>query len=146
MELYRLKPSLVFYDLNYEEEVDLSLEDFPQERGATLNPMDVILESVFNVTQEKVSQTEVTHSESSVVISQEVRARAVRILSDSIRKREIDLKELHSAWLKQLKIFLEDLYSRREDMKIDEVVYEISRAFRIRSISAMKAIKAVSIT
>jgi len=148
MELYDYPlPSLVLFDnlleVDYAKEKE-TLSNVLRISEGKLNPMSIIIESMINIAAERISSQRLTRSKDKVLINPDIRDRAIQDVLQLINKDPRKLKRFHEAWLKKLITFLRGLYQNKKDLKVDEVIFLVSKRFRISALSSIQAI--VSIT
>lgn len=145
MDLYKTSPSLVLFedmiDVDSEEEKQEFLKLIPP--NETLNPIDVVLESLVNIISEKISSETITESEDKILINPIIRKKAVAVILDFLGRDYKKVKMLHELWLKELLRFLRHLYKNTARMQIEEVLFQISKRFRISGISAIKTVSTI---
>ena len=147
IELYESSPSLVLFenllDFDHKKEKEFSaiLELGEQEK---LNPVDIVLESLVNIISEEISRREVTHSEDKVLINRDIRNMAVEKILKFFGNNKTKLRKMHQLWLGALKVFLNNLYEKRKNLKIDEVIFLVGSRFRISALSAIRAIASIA--
>lgn len=145
MDLYKTSPSLVLFedmiDVDSEEEKQEFLKLIPP--NETLNPIDVVLESLVNIISEKISSETITESEDKILINPIIRKKAVAEILDFLGRDYKKVKMLHELWLKELSRFLRHLYKNTARMQIEEVLFQISKRFRVSGISAIKAVSTI---
>lgn len=144
MKLYDRNPTLVLFenllDSTYTREKENLSGILRLGEKEKLNPIDVVLESLVNVISEDISRRELTHSEDKVLINSDVRNMAVDEILESINNDKRKLIKLHTMWMNALIEFLNELYQREGNLKLEEVIFLVSDQFRISALSGIKAI------
>lgn len=146
MEMYKLSPSLVLFDdlvgAEYVSQNEAVL-GIIREYGESLNPIDVVLESLVNKISEKISSEILTTSKDKVLITLDIRQKAIDKILQFIKKDpRRRLKWLHQNWLAALINFIKVISENGGNLKREEVIFQVGRRFRISSISAIRAISA----
>jgi len=145
MDLFKTSPSLVLFEdmigIDSEEEKQEFLKLIPP--NETLNPIDVVIESFINIISEKISSETTTKSEDKILINPIIRKKAVVAILDFLGRDYKKVKMLHEFWIKELSSFLRHLYKNIAKMQTEEVLFQISKRFRISGISAIKAVSTI---
>lgn len=144
IRLYDASPTLILYEnlleLDYDKAEKQQLTKILQlGEKEKLNPIKVVLESQINVISEDISRRELTHSEDKVLINSDIRNMAVKEFLEFIKNDKDRLIELHRMWMNRLRKFLAELYQKDAKMNMEEVIFLVSRQFRISALSAIKA-------
>ena len=142
MTLYKINPELKMYEnllvKNTEERIEEVIVG--DNIRSTLNPIDVVLESLMNVLTESISIKEITTSQDTTYITKSLREHAKNIIIDFLKEgKENKLKELHESWINEVLNYLNMLYREQGNIAINEVLYRVSDKFRISGESAIKA-------
>jgi hypothetical protein len=146
MRLFEMSPSLVLYEDMIETEGDErdELLGVIGDRGKSLNPIEVVVESIINAKSEEISMNQITSSREKVLITPNVRRQAIsEILGWLQEEKETKLERLHESWLAELVSFLKHLLDSNPRLKTDELLFQVSRRFRISGISAIRAVLSI---
>lgn len=148
LQLYDYSPTLVLFenllDVDYSKEKRAILTISKLTGKEKLNPVGIVLESLINVVSEDISRRELTLSKDKVLINSNMRNLAVEMILRFIGNDQRKLRKLHHLWLGRLVAFLNQLYQRKKNLKIDEIIFLVSSRFRISGLSAIKAIASIS--
>jgi len=144
LQLYDYSPTLVLFenllDVDQTKEREAILTVSKLTGREELNPIDVVLESTLNVVSEDISRKKITHPTDKVLINTDIRNLAVERILRLIDNDKRKLRKLHHLWLHRLDVFLNQLYQKRKNLSIDEVIFLVSTQFRISALSAIRAI------
>lgn len=148
LQLYDYSPTLILFenllDVDYSKEKRAILTISKLTGKEKLNPVGIVLESLINVVSEDISRRELTFSKDKVLINSNMRNLAVEMMLRFIGNDQRKLRKLHHLWLGRLMAFLNQLYQRKKNLKIDEVIFLVSSRFRISGLSAIRAIASIS--
>jgi len=141
MELYEEIPDLALYknDLLTVEKADLIGRISVAANDNSLNPLDVVLESLINILSEKVSVDTLTESKNLVYVDKSMQEQAVQRVVSLVKDDVSFLKEIHKRWLKGLHTFVANLIGDGVQ-NLQEIVFQVGLKFRISALSSLKAI------
>lgn len=139
--LYDEIPALALYknDLFTVERTDLIARIPVATNDSSLNPLDVVLESLINILSEKVSIDTLIESKSLVYVDKSVQEQAVQRVISLLKDDMFFLKEMHKRWLKELHTLIAKLVDDGAQT-IQEIVFQVGLRFRISALSSLKAI------
>ena len=144
ISLYELSPSLKLYDDMLDSGNDAEIDEISgivSNKSPSLNPIEVVLESLINVISENVSIDTLTSSEDKVLLNQEIRKKAAETILLFLKEdREQKLILMHKSWIEALVKFLRSLAESKGNLKMDEVLFRVSNRFRITASSAVRAV------
>lgn len=144
MELYEELPELVMYNKDlltaekmlYIEEIE---EIAGMNKSKSLNPLDVVLESLINVLSEKFSIDTLTESKNTVYVDQSMEELAAQRIISLVKNDVSLLEEIHKKWLGGLRSFVSGL-KQKGAHTLHEAIFQVSLKFRISASSSLKAI------
>jgi O-phosphoseryl-tRNA(Cys) synthetase len=145
MSLYDFTPRMILYDKDFSDLTNSDVHEITKTSSlAQLNPIEVVLESVVSKKAEEISQETVTCSNDTVLLNADLRRKAIGYLVEQVKADDQFLKELHQAWLQDLKEYVR--HEMKNDITPDELVFRIGMRYRISASSAARALKATTST
>ena len=139
-------PKLILFDANQSEEKEKKIiEQFSKLNGCIrTNPLDIVIESWFNVMSEKISMDKITFSKERILLNGEVRDEAAERIKQIINNDGAKLKSFHDLWLQKFAESLRNLFSHDEKITVDDAVVQLGKQFRISTNSALRVISSIT--
>jgi hypothetical protein len=138
-------PKLLLFEAKKAGMQQIQVNDFSKLNGClTANPLDIVLESWFNVLSERLSINTVTFSENKALMNAAINDETVREIKSMIGNDSSKLKMFHDLWLKKFSSAFKNILEHNPKITIDQIVMQLGKQFRISTSSAIRAI--ISIT